>query len=345
MKTAHLLSTVIGNLLKPSLFLSTLLWLLPLKAEEPFKPVGNFVFTMPNGINVQPSADNLDVIAGVTAAQALQGFARQQLSLALGQMAEMNKDLFIPINASLRKVQRAQMVSNSQAAKAAAEEALAKINAAHAKDKAQVIHVVVSAAPKAIGSQNVADLDVKFSKYVDNLQNAVNQAQGVSSQIDTYLKNNTAGINLLQEAQAHQGEAYASGIKCSDLIKKAGRAAGSIPSNPSVDLSDIPGLAGVTLGLSTVTSDWFVDGMGPEYKQIYGDKDGMTLGELTDKETAGKINIPIGSVLVTPGHAALFDGIVEVTGKMQLLLYDSNDSTGWTISVNGAATKDDPKNT
>jgi hypothetical protein len=300
---------------------------------------------MPNGINVQPSADNLDVIAGVTAAQALQGFARQQLSLALGQMAEMNKDLFIPINASLRKVQRAQMVSNSQAAKAAAEEALAKINAAHAKDKAQVIHVVVSAAPKAIGSQNVADLDVKFSKYVDNLQNAVNQAQGVSSQIDTYLKNNTAGINLLQEAQAHQGEAYASGIKCSDLIKKAGRAAGSIPSNPSVDLSDIPGLAGVTLGLSTVTSDWFVDGMGPEYKQIYGDKDGMTLGELTDKETAGKINIPIGSVLVTPGHAALFDGIVEVTGKMQLLLYDSNDSTGWTISVNGAATKDDPKNT
>jgi hypothetical protein len=50
----------------------------------------------------------------------------------------------------------------------------------------------------------------------------------------------------------------------------------------------------------------------------------------------------IGSVIVADGHAALFSGVVKVGSDWQLIIYDANDQVGWTVSLDGTPSKDDP---
>ena len=81
--------------------------------------------------------------------------------------------------------------------------------------------------------------------------------------------------------------------------------------------------------------------MGPEFLQIWGGTNGAPLGDLADQSGSNKINIPVGSVIVTDGHAALYTGNIKVDDQWELTTYDANDQTGWTVSVNETPSKSD----
>lgn len=137
----------------------------------------------------------------------------------------------------------------------------------------------------------------------------------------------TPGVQLLLAAQGYKGAVYQSGMRCSDLIIAASKAIGlQIPQAPSANGE-------------TMTESWFLHGMGPEFRAILTK---VPLSEVAQKEGSGAINIPIGSVIVTDGHAALFDGVVKVGGKWELITFDANDSVGWSVSLSGAPSNTDP---
>jgi hypothetical protein len=137
----------------------------------------------------------------------------------------------------------------------------------------------------------------------------------------------TYGVQLWRAAQSHQGAAYEEGMQCSDLIIAASNAIGlHVPVGP--------------LGKGeTVTGNWFAHGMGPEFRAIVTN---IPLSEDAKKYGDDLIKIPIGSVIVTNGHAALFDGVVRVRGKWELITYDANDRRGWTVSLSGNPSETDP---
>jgi hypothetical protein len=137
----------------------------------------------------------------------------------------------------------------------------------------------------------------------------------------------TPGVQLLLAAQGYKGAVYQNGMKCSDLIIAASKAIGlQIPQAPSANGE-------------TMTESWFLHGMGPEFRAILTK---VPLSEVAQKEGSGAINIPIGSVIVTDGHAALFDGVVKVGGKWELITFDANDFVGWSVSLSGVPSNIDP---
>jgi hypothetical protein len=138
---------------------------------------------------------------------------------------------------------------------------------------------------------------------------------------------NETGVQLLLAAQGYKGAIYESGMKCSDLIIAASKAVG-------LKLPQAPFASG-----ETMTKSWFLHGMGPDFRPIITK---VRLSELAQKEDIGAVNIPIGSVIVTDGHAALFDGVVKVGGKWELITFDANDSVGWSVSLSGTPSITDP---
>lgn len=168
----------------------------------------------------------------------------------------------------------------------------------------------------------IADQDTQ------NVQLRINEVQTQNP------KENEAGLNLLHEAQTHQGQPYAAGMKCSDLIEMSGEASGSPPSLPPTTTDVKP------------TTYWFENGMGPHYMQIYGGADGIDLGQLAADIGNRELNIPIGSVIVAPGlnggdgHAALYDGVAKVGSTWKIVLYDANDYRGYNLSIDGLPTAD-----
>jgi len=137
----------------------------------------------------------------------------------------------------------------------------------------------------------------------------------------------TPGIQLLLAAQGYKGAVYENGMRCSDLIIAASNAIG-------LQISQVPSANG-----ETMTESWFLHGMGPGFRAILTK---VPLSEVAQKEGSGAINIPIGSVIVTDGHAALFDGVVKVGGKWELITFDANNSVGWSVSLSGTPSTTDP---
>lgn len=135
-------------------------------------------------------------------------------------------------------------------------------------------------------------------------------------------KGNKAGIGLFMKAAALGGTPYRQ-MTCDQMISKASEEAG-------IHIVTTPFRSG------TRTKSWFDHGMGPSFRQIAGGPNGMTLSELTSQEAGNQITVPIGSVIVADGHAALYAGEIEVGKVMQLLLFDANDFHGFSISINGA---------
>jgi hypothetical protein len=79
--------------------------------------------------------------------------------------------------------------------------------------------------------------------------------------------------------------------------------------------------------------------MGSQFPQIIGGDIGVPLRQLMDDYMSNKVNIPIAAVIVADGHAALFDGVVKVGPQMQMITYDANAASGWSVSVlTGAGT-------
>ena len=138
------------------------------------------------------------------------------------------------------------------------------------------------------------------------------------------------GIQMLQAARSHEGAAYGKGMQCSDLVISASRAIG-------VRIPEVPSVRG-----ETVTQSWFLHGMGLGYRIVV---DSVPLSKLAQEEGSGLITIPLGAVIVTAGpppHAALFNGIVKVYGAWQLITYDANNETGWTVALSGTPSPTDP---
>jgi hypothetical protein len=94
----------------------------------------------------------------------------------------------------------------------------------------------------------------------------------------------------------------------------------------------------------TLTGGWFRYGIGPHFPQITGGDIGIPLRQLVDDYIAGKVDIPIGALIVADGHAALFDGVIKIGSQMEFITYDANfdkdHPSGWRVSVlTGAATQ------
>ena len=142
-----------------------------------------------------------------------------------------------------------------------------------------------------------------------------------------FLKN-AIGTQMWMLAQSHQGEEYRKGMQCNDLVAGAAKALG-------VPISNVPSAPG-----ETVTESWFMHGMGPGFRPIVV---GVPLSQLAQDEGNNQIHIPIGSVIVTNGHAALYSGVVRVENQWQLVTYDANATKGlWTISLSGVPSATDP---
>lgn len=173
----------------------------------------------------------------------------------------------------------------------------------------------------------LTNVDGSFSSYVSQLGQSVNNAQAVPAQIDSFIKSNQAGLQLLESAWQFEGKVYGDGMTCDQLVAHATGALGfSVPTYPWCK------------DCKTVTDGWFRYGMGRLYPQILGGESGITLRQLADDYMAddhmpNKVNIPIGALIVADGHAALFEGVAKVGALMELITYDANKSTGWTVSV------------
>jgi hypothetical protein len=126
-------------------------------------------------------------------------------------------------------------------------------------------------------------------------------------------------------------------MKCTDLLAKG---------LEGMKLSQLSCPGPVFLGLcpqppanTPITRWWFANGLGPGFQQIV---DSEPLEQLAADEGSGKINLPIGAIILADGHVALFDGVIKVGTQWQLITYDANDSTGWTVSLEGTPSSNDP---
>ena len=88
-----------------------------------------------------------------------------------------------------------------------------------------------------------------------------------------------------------------------------------------------------------MTESWFMHGMGPGFRPIVT---AVPLSQLAQDDGNEMIHIPIGSVIVTNGHAALYTGVIKVGNQWQLITYDANDAKGWTVSLSGMPSPTDP---
>jgi len=89
------------------------------------------------------------------------------------------------------------------------------------------------------------------------------------------------------------------------------------------------------------TSAWFNKGLGSDFRQIYGGANGLRLGQLVDDLNNNIVDIPLGSIIVQDGHAAFYTGQIKIKDKWEIVTYDANDQSGWTVTANGEFFKSD----
>lgn len=122
-----------------------------------------------------------------------------------------------------------------------------------------------------------------------------------------------AGTRMFLAATARDGTRYgaknAGGLQCSDLIIDAAREAG-------LNIR-VPAQGKATVG-------WFADGMGPDFRQVLGGAEGVSLAELRDLLASPSVSLPVGSVVVAEGHAAFYAGFASVGGEREIIFYDAN---------------------
>lgn len=304
------------------------LWLLigsvPLFGD--FTPMGQFNYRLPNGQDFIAAGPDASV-SSFEAQQALAGFERQNAVAGITAMYTVNKNLTQSTLNALQDVENSRHRSDSAGAQSATARALAQFKQLVANRTFQSIGPLLTHTGP---NKPIGDLANAFFKYILDLQQSVNNAQAVAAQIDAYIKSNQAGTSVLAAAQHYDSWLYIKGMQCSDLVIMACHNAGVDPS-----LVADKGL--------TMTQTWFAHGMGPEFREIAGGDNGVDLGQLAADEGAGRISLPLGSVIVANGHAALFNGVIMVSGQWQLITYDANDAVGWTVSLEGTPSKDDPQ--
>ena len=267
-----------------------------------------------------------------TAGQALEGYARYNVALALLLIANTKRVYFDPTVWDLFDLSSARERGDMDAAKAAAASAARRL-ATLKKVQGANDGAVQDGLAWAGKSPNVAKLQQSFLDYEKALAAAVADAQQVPQQMARRIQNGEAAARVFVAARQYLGKPYggATGMTCDQLVWNAVLDAGV-----HLDRAPRPPL--------TVTGTWFYDGMGPEFKQVLGGDKGIALKDLATGIDAGTVTLPpLGSVLVTDGHAAVFSGVITIQGHTQLVLFDANNSAGWSVTLAGVPIPGDPK--
>jgi hypothetical protein len=268
-------------------------------------------------------------MAALAANQALAGFAQYNAVNTVNGINMVSGKFFFPIVTNLRAVQNAEWHSDEAAARTAAAAAKQLLDQLKSENHMKII----GGFAVGTGSNAIRDLWNAFYTYEKNLEASTAQAQTVADSIRAWRKSNQAGLNLVTAAQQLDGAAYdPKSCTCDELLTMASWAAGT----PIIDL-------GVQNSFLPPTAYWFEHGLGDNFVQVYGGNDGSPLSALVSNQGGpGALNLPIGSVLVAApywgeahGHAAIVIGTAKINGKTQLVLYDANDSQGYSLTLTG----------
>jgi hypothetical protein len=303
------------------------------------------------------------------------GLARQDYVDALRQVAQINERFSAPMRAALQRVKAAQAMPNQryqQAKRAAAEaqrlqtelkasaewtnslatfsrvgmrsgtnphknwlawreniKALATATAEAQKVPREIRQPAVTQARKMTGSIDSALSAIRNVRF-ESILTAVRKLRDyVSSSSGVALQGVPASSRLLSAARGlYDGHPYEDGYKCSNLVINAAEKAGlEVVTSTVGDRNERP------------TTKWFKYGMGPDFKQVVGDTEGITLTELRDRlhssDPKERIELPPGAVIVAPGvgsgsgHAAFFQALIQTKpNQWQILIYDSNAYKG-----------------
>jgi hypothetical protein len=286
-----------------------------------YTPITTFVFKMPGGGVWSPGTpggpdpfrnEKLDVQRRLYAVQVVTG----------ANFVDAN--YLTPIRNMLGEVPDLQLHSQSQEVRNRIDRSrqiLAQLTSNNTIGKMLTFAIVSN-------NRKIFNFAQDFANYAIDIVHSVDEASKVPDRIDAFVKSNEAGKRLLVSASERQGLQYGPGMQCNDLVQQAGAEAGS---SPEVALSK---------GDKSVTQSWFKHGMGQDFKQIYGGDAGQSLAQLASEEGAGKVTLPIGSIIVADGHAAVFTGVIMVNKSWQLVTYDANgDHQSWTVSLAGTPGK------
>jgi hypothetical protein len=297
--------------------------LLGLTAEAQFKVVGNFTL---NPANPSTGLDDSGISAYL-AQQAVATAAHQLAMVGLGGIQEVDRRYIVPIRNLEGQLSLADHNSDSAAAKVIARQLQTAWNQLQGVKDLKVVRDF-NGIRVFLHDSGLDGVNNSFTSYVNQVGQSVHDAQAVSAQIDAYIKSNQSGLDLLQAAWQNEGTNYDQMV-CSDLIVDAVGTLGYT----------VPSYQPLLCSKCSATAGWFRYGMGPLYPQILGGDSGVSIRQLVDDYMAGKVAIPIGSLLVADGHVALFEGTAKVGGQTEFITYDANATKkGWTVSVvTGAA--------
>ncbi|MBE7449201.1 MAG: hypothetical protein HS111_09975 [Kofleriaceae bacterium] len=145
----------------------------------------------------------------------------------------------------------------------------------------------------------------------------------VSKQPVGGIDSRTPGERLFLKATEHEGKPYGDGMKCTNLIEYAAESA------------NVPIVARAPRGQERVSHVWFDEGLGPNFRQIWGGDNGRPLGQLAGDVGRSNVQIPVGSVIVYKGHAALYVGSLALGRRSLLITYDSNGTEDDAFINNG----------
>lgn len=283
-----------------------------------FTSIPTLTYQLPGGASIL-GGQATSVAAQMVLQQGLPEMAANLTIVTIQQLQQTNRKYFAPMSEMSLGLDTAIRYSNATSAAMIAKQITDKWNAFQSSGDKSKIDI-------GFYYGNQPQIKHAFDDYVSNVAQAVQSAQGAAAYINSYLKANDAGIKLLTAAFNFQGSKYQRGMQCSDLFADSLRSLGfSAPSYP------------FCVGCRP-TLTWFRYGLGPAFQQILGGPSGMTLRQLADGDLAGTLptqlgGVPIGAVIVSDHHVALYDGIDNTGSTPRIITFDANDSKGWLTSV------------
>lgn len=283
--------------------------------------VPTLTYTMADG------SDILDATATIEIRNKLPAMEANVAAIAISLIQQSYKTYFTPLIQMGLDLGTAVRYSNSAEAAAIAKQMNDKWSAFQSSNVQHAIDL-------GLGNGAQPAIRTVFDDYVKKVGQAVQNAQGTATYIASYIKNNEAGLKLLNAAFTFQGSKYRPGMECNNLFTDSLLSLGfATPSYPFCSGC-------------TPTRAWFQYGLGPAFSQILGGADGIALRQLADGNIANTLSIPggtlpIGAVIIADGHVALYDG-VEIAGTTpEIITYDANNTQGWTVStITGSAKPD-----
>jgi hypothetical protein len=291
-------------------------------AHAAYVPTGAPDDAMPRGGDFIESNDNASNETDVAGANSTTGGYLQRMEMTILDGAKFfDTNFVLPIALGLRNIQTNHWHFSAKTSESDATSARNEMKELKRNSYLLRWGKYISQGPNP--SDHLVDRRVAFYKHKSNSQRSESGFRGEAAQIEAHIKSNAAGISLLEAAQSFQGSQYRPGMTCNVLIIRAIRQA-------SMDMTT-----------GNTTSIWFNRGLGSDFRQIYGGANGLPLGQLVNDLNNDEVDIPLGSIIVQDGHAAFYAGQIKIQEKWEIITYDANDQSGWTVTGNGAFFRSD----